>query len=350
MAAWLEGLSRPVLVDIARPALIDAFLDDAGWGKARRQPLPGDASFRNYTVLDDGWRRAMLMDAPPDKEDVRPYLSMAYHLRTLGYSAPNIFAANANSGLLVIEHLGDDTYTRLLDHGHRAEPLYTLAVDVLIDLHRRPSSKTLPLGLRPYDKATLLREALIFVEWYVPEISGRPITEAAHDTYIAAWQAALAPIFLAPKTLVLRDYHVDNLLRIPGRNGMAACGLLDFQDALSGPAAYDLMSLLEDARRDVSAPLATAMLAHYRSAFPEIDWAAFMVIYRILAAQRHMKVIGIFTRLARRDGKQHYLDHLPRLWRLLRHSLNDQALSTVKLWLDTHVPPSQRGVLRSMHA
>ena len=338
------------MFDDARPALIDTFLAAAGWGAARRQPLPGDASFRHYTVLDDGARRALLMDAPPDKEDVRPYLSIAHHLRSLGYSAPDVFAADAAAGLLVIEHLGDDTYTRLLDRGDHADPLYTLAVDVLIDLHRRPAAEAVPVGLAPYDAATLLREAMLFVDWYVPEITGGAVAKAAYDAYVAAWRVALAPVLAAPATLVLRDYHVDNLLRIADRDGMAACGLLDFQDALGGPAAYDLMSLLEDARRDVDPPLATAMLARYRDAFPEIDWPAFMTVYRILAAQRHMKVIGIFTRLARRDGKRRYLDHLPRLWRLLRQSLDDQALSAVNLWLDSHVPPSQRGVLPSMQA
>ena len=329
--------------DAARDALIDAFLAEAGWGAARRRPLPGDASFRHYVLLEDGGRRALMMDAPPDKEDVRPYISIDRHLRRLGYSAPEIYAAAPQAGLLVIEHLGDDTYTRLLDGGRDAKTLYALAVDVLIDLHRRPAAEALPPGLAPYDEAALLREVLLFPEWYLPEMTGRPTSAAATGAFVAAWKAVLPPAVAAPPTLVLRDYHVDNLLLVAGRPGIAACGLLDFQDALAGPAAYDLMSLLEDARRDIAPDLSSVMLERYRRAFPALDWSAFTTVYAILAAQRHVKVIGIFTRLFRRDGKPRYLDHLPRLWCLLERSLEHPALAPVAGWLEEYVPPALRG-------
>ena len=326
-----------------RAARIDAFLAAAGWGAARRRPLESDASFRHYTFLADGDRRAVLMDAPPDKEDVRPYLRIARHLTGLGLSAPRIYAEDATAGLLVIEDLGEDTYTRLLARGADEEALYALAVDVLIDLHRRPAATTIPAGLPPYDEAALLREALLFTDWYLPAASGRPSEAGAHDDYAAAWRAVLPPVLAAPPTLVLRDYHVDNLLLLPGRSGVAACGLLDFQDALAGHAAYDLVSLLEDARRDVGDALTARMRARYAAAFPTLDSAAFDAAYAILGAQRHLKVLGIFVRLSRRDGKPRYLVHLPRLWRLLERAVRHPALAPVASWLEHNVPAALRG-------
>lgn len=327
-----------------RQSRIESFLAAAGWGPAARRPLPGDASFRRYTLLDNGGRRALLMDAPPEREDVRPYLRIARHLRGLGFSAPGVLAEDAAAGLLVIEDLGDDTYTRLLDGGHDADPLYGLAVDVLADLHRRPPDVAVPSGLAPYDADAFLAETLLFADWYLPAMTGEPVSDSVRDAYAAAWSRVLAPVCAQPRTLVLRDYHVDNLILIPGRPGLAACGLLDFQDALAGPAAYDLMSLLEDARRDIDDGLAARMKARYREAVPTADWTAFDTAYTILAAQRHVKVIGIFTRLMRRDGKPRYLAHLPRLWRLAERALADPALAPVADWMERHVPAHRRGV------
>ena len=356
-----------------RAARIDAFLASAGWGGATRRPLESDASFRRYTFLGDDARRALLMDAPPDKEDVRPYLRIARHLTGLGYSAPRILAEDTAAGLLVIEDLGEDTYTRLLtprvassslaeqgqaddghprDGGSLEDRLYALAVDVLIDLHRRPPAEAIPPDLPAYDEATLLREALLFTDWYLPAATGRPVEPALRDAYVAAWRAVLPPVLGGDgsrPTLVLRDYHVDNLLLVPGRPGVAACGLLDFQDALAGHPAYDVVSLLEDARRDVGDDLAARMRARYAAAFPgDVPGfhGAFDAAYAILGAQRHMKVLGIFVRLSRRDGKPRYLVHLPRLWRLLERALRHPALAPVATWLDGNVPAALRGPLR----
>jgi len=342
-----------------RAARIGAFLTSAGWGGASRRPLESDASFRRYTFLADGARRALLMDAPPDKEDVRPYLRIARHLTGLGYSAPSILAEDTAAGLLVIEDLGQDTYTRLLARGEAGQPrtggtvedrLYALAVDVLIDLHHRPPAEAIPPGLPPYDEAELLREALLFIDWYLPAAAGRPADPTVRDAYVAAWRAVLPPILApgdgAPPTLVLRDYHVDNLLLVPGRPGVAACGLLDFQDALAGHPAYDLVSLLEDARRDVGDDLAARMRARYAADFQRLNRASFDAAYAILGAQRHMKVLGIFVRLSRRDGKPRYLVHLPRLWRLLERSLRHPALAPVAAWLEGNVPAALRGPLQ----
>jgi hypothetical protein len=325
-----------------REALIARFLADAGWDRARRGRLAGDASFRRYDRLEGGdGRRAVLMDAPPPQEDVRPFLAIANQLRALGYSAPALYAADIEAGLLLLEDLGDDTYTRLLAAGEAEEPLYRLAVDLLIDLHRRDTS-AIPAGLPPYDDRRLLAEALLLTDWYAPEITTLPA--GARDDYIALWHD-LAPLARSvPHTLVMRDFHVDNLMRLSGRPGVAACGLLDFQDAVAGPVTYDLMSLLEDARRDIDPRLVASMKRHYLSAFPALDAAAFEASWAVLAAQRHAKVIGIFTRLCRRDGKPIYLPHIPRVWRLLEAAIEHPSLDGIKTWFDKNIPKDKRGV------
>jgi N-acetylmuramate 1-kinase len=325
-----------------RDRRIATFLDAAGWGQAVRETLAGDASFRRYDRLADGACRAVLMDAPPPREDVRPFANLARHLRHLGLSAPEIMAEDNEAGLLLLEDLGDHTYTRLLGNGADEKALYALAVDVLIDLHRRPAAEVIPAGLPPYDDGRLLDEACLFTDWYMPAILGHPTTPDIRQAYVEAWSGVFSAVHAQPRTLVLRDYHVDNLMRLDGRHGLAACGLLDFQDAVAGAAAYDLVSLLEDARRDIAPDLTAAMLERYISAFPEMDLVAFEAAYVILGAQRHAKVIGIFTRLCRRDGKPHYLVHIPRLWRLFEHALEHPVLSAVAQWVDRHVPPKSR--------
>ena len=216
-------------------------------------------------------------------------------------------------------------------------------MDVLIDLHGR--ADVVPPGLPSYGNGRLLDEAFLLPRWYVPAVEGRPASQTARRSYGEAWLSLFPAVHAQPRTLVLRDYHVDNLMRLPGRSGVAACGLLDFQDAVAGPAAYDLMSLIEDARRDLGLGLAGDMLGRYRAAFPDLDGAAFETAYAILAAQRHAKVIGIFTRLSSRDGKPAYLPHIPRVWRLLEAALEHPALAPVRDWFDRHaaargVPPA----------
>ena len=323
---------------------IAAFLGAHGWRIEDMRPLAADASFRRYFRLDDGARRAVLMDAPPPHEDVRPFARVARHLCRLGLSAPAITGEDAVSGLLLLEDLGDDTFTRLLDQGAAAEALYALAVDVLIDLHKRFPMEVTPVGLPAYDEALLLGEACLLTDWYLPAVTGEALSSAQQAAYVDAWRAVLPAAWAMPQTLVLRDFHVDNLIRLDGRSGVAACGLLDFQDAVIGAPAYDLMSLLQDARRDVPADLQTAMLERYRSAFPGLDRPAFDRAYRVLAAQRHAKVIGIFTRLCRRDGKAAYLAHIPRVWRMLEAALEDPALAPVTAWFAANVPAAERRV------
>ncbi|NQV46957.1 MAG: phosphotransferase [Rhodospirillaceae bacterium] len=320
---------------------IQAFLGDAGWTRA---PLAGDASFRKYERLSRGGETCVLMDAPPPDEDVRPFVKIARHLSGLGYSAPAILSADAERGLLLLEDLGDDTYTRVLHGGGDEEALYELAVDVLIDLHGRPPGQAIPPGLPPYGNGRLLEEAFLCPQWILPAFTGIAASEDVRRAYGDAWLAAFPVVHAQPKTLVLRDYHVDNLLWLPDRNGIAACGLLDFQDAVTGSGAYDLMSLLEDARRDIDAEMKARMLTRYLSAFPDLDAAAFMDAFAVLAAQRHAKVIGIFTRLCLRDGKADYLVHITRVWRLLEAALQNPVLAPVQGWFHEHMPDDMRTV------
>jgi aminoglycoside/choline kinase family phosphotransferase len=320
-----------------------AFLALAGWGDAACAVLADDASFRKYFRLSRADRSAVLMDAPPEHEDTAAFARLARHLTGLGYSAPEVLAEDHVHGFLLLEDLGDETYTRRLAAGADESALYALAVDLLADLHRRPAADVLPSALVPrYDDARLLAEARLLTDWFMPAVlGGTPDADAVAD-YEARWRTAFPLARAVPDTLVLRDFHVDNLLQVAGRTGLAACGLLDFQDAVAGPVTYDLVSLLEDARRDIDPALVAAMTARYRDAVPGLDPDAFAASWAVLAAQRHAKVIGIFTRLSRRDGKPRYLGHIPRVWRLMEAALAHPALSDVRAWIDRHIPPERR--------
>jgi aminoglycoside/choline kinase family phosphotransferase len=312
-----------------RDVLIREFLSRHGWGDADRRPLADDASFRRYDRLRRGAARAVLMDAPPPREDVRPFVAIAERLRALGFSAPEIIASDIPAGLLLLEDLGDATFTRALGDGGDEAALYTLATDLLIALRQRFDAAAAD-DVPPYDDKRLLDEALLFVDWYMPAVRGAPVPDPVRREYIALWRAAFPAARLSPPTLVLRDYHVDNLMVLDGRPGIAACGLLDFQDAVIGPAAYDVVSLLEDARRDVSPDLAAALLARYAEAFPALDRADFEASYAVMGAQRSAKILGIFTRLDQRDGKPAYLEHIPRVWRWLEGDLRHPALAALR--------------------
>ena len=331
------------MTDDNRSAAIAGFLAAAGWSGAAPAPLAADASLRRYYRLADGARRAVLMDAPPP-ENVPGYIDVAGLLRRWRLSAPEIYAADIERGLLLIEDFGDASYTRLLADGADEAALYALAVDALIALQRAAAAHPLP-DLPLYDEARLLAEAALLPEWYAPAALGRALSDAAQQDYLTRWRAVLPLALLPPQTVALRDFHGDNLMLLPGRTGVRACGLLDFQDAMLGPAGYDLASLIEDARRDVPPALRAAMTERYLGAFPGIDRDAFQRSATILAAQRNAKIIGLFVRLWRRDGKPAYLAHLPRVWRLFEGDLRrEPALAAIADWLDRHVPPSVRGI------
>ncbi len=330
-----------------RQAALAGFLAAAGWAGVAPVMLAGDASFRRYYRLTQAARRAVLMDAPPPVEDVGPYIAVAEILRDLGLSAPEIHAEDRPRGFLLIEDFGDDVYTRLLARGADEGALYALAIDTLAALHREVGGRGCP-ALPTYDETRLLDEAALLADWYAPDVLGAALPDEVREEYLACWRRILPLSALPETTLVLRDYHVDNLMLLPGRPGVRACGLLDFQDAVCGPASYDLVSLTEDARRDVTEDLRIAMTERYLAAFPELDRAAFARSAAILAAQRNCKIIGIFTRLWRRDGKPAYLAHIPRVWRLLEGDVRrEPALRPIADWLDRYLPANLRRTPRT---
>jgi aminoglycoside/choline kinase family phosphotransferase len=326
-----------------RPALRSAFLAIHGWSNATPALLAGDASFRRYYRLAGGRGVAVLMDAPPPHEAVGPFVEVAAALRGLGLSAPEIYAEDREHGFLLIEDFGDDTYTRLLAAGADEAALYALAIDTLVALHRRTAARGVP-DLPPYDEARLLAEAALLTDWYAPAVLGRALPAEIRAEYVELWRRLVPLAALPQPTLVLRDYHVDNLVLLRERPGVEACGLLDFQDAVIGPPSYDVVSLIEDARRDVPVALQSAMTERYLAAFPQSDAATFHCSAAVLAAQRNCKIIGIFTRLAHRDGKPQYLQHIPRVWRLVEQDLRAPVLAPLAAWLDRHLPPPLRRV------
>lgn len=333
----------------SRGQQIERFLTACAWADAPRRPLAGDASFRRYDRLGET-RTAVLMDAPPAHEDVRPFVAIADHLRALGLSAPAVLAADAGAGLLLLEDLGDDSFTHLLENPDLGVEgtLYRAAVDVLVALHGHAAPDELAsvdgtiTRLPDYDAGPLLDETGLFVDWYLPAVTGAPILADGRRAFDAMWRSLFPLIEVGPQVLVLRDYHANNLMWLPERTGVARVGLLDFQDALRGHPAYDLVSLLQDARRDVPPELEQAMIDYYLAACPGLDRGTFLAAYAVLGAQRNTKVIGIFTRLAVRDAKPHYLDMIDRVWGLLERDLAHPALAPARAWFDRWVPPDLR--------
>jgi len=331
---------------------------------AVRARIAGDASTRSYERLNLGGKQFILMNAPrrPDgppvkdglpysaiahlAEDVVPFIAVAGGLRERGFSAPKVLAADRDAGFLVLEDLG----TELVVCGDPPAPIgerYERAIDVLVELHRHDLPETLsvpPHGtwrIPPYDLGAFLIEVELLLEWYLPRC-GAPAAAAARAEFFSLWQHALRPALAARKSWVLRDFHSPNLLWLAERSGPAQVGLLDFQDALMGPEAFDVASLAQDARVDVPEELEAALLARYvegrRVQDPHFDADAFAQLYATLAAQRATKILGIFARLDRRDGKPQYLRHLPRIHAYVHRALRHPALAALRAWYDGHVP------------
>jgi aminoglycoside/choline kinase family phosphotransferase len=325
-----------------RDGVIAGFLRKHNWHDAARGRLAGDASFRKYERLQGTRGPAVLMDAPPPQEDVRPFVRIARHLFKHGFGVPEILAEDHDAGLLLLEDLGDDTYTRLLARGHDERELYILAVDALIALHRLPAQEAIPEGVSRYGDARLLEEVSRVNSWYRQLVDAPALSSYAERAFGEIWTKVLPRAWKVPTSLVLFDFHIDNLMLVRGRSGLKACGILDFQDAVAGPVTYDLMSLLEDARRDINPALVTEMKDRYLAAFPEIGREDFDLSWAVMAAQRHTRVIGTFARLRLRDNKPHYLVHMPRLWRYMEVCLAHPALADLKAWFDMYVPQELR--------
>ena len=311
------------------------FLERCGWAGARIEPLAGDASFRRYfrVIGDNG--QAVLMDAPPPHEDPRPFVNVAEWLVSVGLSAPDILGRDLDKGLLLLGDFGDSRLRETLDNDpDRERELYELATDVLVHLHRHAPMA----GLPPHGLDQWLEELMLFTDWYCPAVG----IEVDREGYGAAWRKVLERVAndgLGPVT-VLRDYHAENVMLVADREGVAHFGLLDFQDALAGHPAYDLASVLEDARRDVSPNVERDMIDRYIATTGQGD--AFERAYWALAAQRNTRILGVFTRLWKRDGKPHYRAFQPRMWGLLERDLAQPGLEPVRDWFDANVPPAAR--------
>ena len=312
---------------MAEPSAFPGF---AQWKTAACEPLTGDASVRKYFRLRGEQQTAILMDASQVPDSVAPFIRIANQLRKIGLSAPKLYLHDKANSLLLLEDFGDDTFAKLLKQPESAEKLFTLATDVLIALHRQPQAA--PEKLRAYHPEKMLEDIELFVQWRTPHV-----TALEKEDFRAAWRAVLPQAHRVPPSLLLRDYHVANLMLLPDRDGIRQVGLLDFQDAYRGPVTYDLVSLLEDARRDVPEALQKKLLARYLAAFPALDRELFETSLAILAAQRHTRVLGIFERLARHEGKLDYRRlHSPRVERLLQKALRHPMLADVKNWMDRH--------------
>ncbi|OQW45802.1 MAG: aminoglycoside phosphotransferase [Proteobacteria bacterium SG_bin6] len=314
------------MADVTPPAGARAFLDALGWRDATITPLAGDASFRRYFRVTASTRRAILMDAPPPHEDPRPFLKVAHWLHDRGFGAPEIYGEALDQGLVLLEDFGDDRMREAIDAGAPAEPLYATAVEMLVRLHREPAGP-----FAHHDLALLTQGTQTFAQWYCGTLG---IDIAG---YTEAWAQVLPGALPEVPVTTLRDYHAENLMLLPG----GRLGLLDFQDATAGHPGYDLVSLLQDARRDVEPEIEAAMLDLYCRETGGAE--AFRTAYHILGAQRNTRIIGVFTRLWKRDGKPRYPALCPRVWRYLERDLAHPALAPVKVWFDAHLPARLRG-------
>ena len=282
------------------------------------------------------------MDSPAAHGPVGPFVRIGRHLLAMKPSAPEILAVDEANGFLLLEDLGDNTFARVLAGGGDEAELYARATDVLVAVHAAPGHGLLP-GLGSYEGDALIDAAILVPEWYLPEATGQPTTTEQTESYRAVWRRCLAALPPSSGCLLLRDYHKDNLLWLPERPAVRACGLLDFQDAQRGHPSYDLVSLVEDARRDVPTAIHAACLNRYIAA-TGLNAQDFRTSFALMAAQRHARIIGLFVRLLRRDGKADYLPHLPRVWRMFERAVAHPALEPLRLWFDHHLPPSLRRI------
>jgi hypothetical protein len=361
----------PLAARIARACDIFAFVGAlADWREAFLVHLQGDASSRSYARLAGDTRSAVLMDSPrqPDgpavhagkpysriahlAEDVRPFVAVDLALTDAGFAAPALFAHDLERGLLLLEDLGDLSFGTALTQGLPQAPMVAAAVDVLIALRRNPLPAQLPLPdgtrhtLPRFDRAALEIETELLLDWYWPAVKGAAVADALRREFRALWSAHIDRMLSEPPGLFLRDFHSPNLFWRPEQSGLARVGLIDFQDALAEPWAYDLVSLLQDARVDVPPALEQAERTRYLDAMTAssatFDRSAFLETYARFGAQRNTRLVGLWVRLLKRDSKPNYLRHMPRTWDYLARNLAHPALADLQAWYDRHLPEDVR--------
>lgn len=330
-----------------REALLADFLDEAGRASWLRTPLAGDASARRYERLrhPTSGTTEVLMDAPPDRgEDVSRFVVIAAFLRSLGLSAPELFAANEDAGFLLLEDLGDDLFASMAPRNPEFESrLYDAAADVLAVLSRADP----PEGLRAYDPDLMASAAALSYDWYAFGVAGR--VPDARDRFAEELKAEMSNCSSGRQTTILRDYHAENLLWLPDREGAARVGLLDFQDAMLGHPAYDVMSLLTDARRDVPREIADRTAKRF-ARIADLETEEFERSYALLGTQRNLRILGVFARLSLRFGKPSYVDFIPRVWGHLEAGLRHPALTSLARRILFDLPPPDNAALHRLKA
>jgi N-acetylmuramate 1-kinase len=365
-AAEITGHGKAA-AQVSRLQTLRQFLEQAGFIDAKRQRMAGDASTRSYARLFRDENAVILMNSPrrPDgpaiyngkaysaavhlAEDVKPFVAIANGLRERGLSAPAIHHADIDAGFLITEDFGREGVIE----GEPPQPIaerYEAATDTLAVLHRDPVPESLPLApqmayqIPVFDIDAMMVEIGLMLEWYLPDRGAAP-PNTARDEFVTQWRDLLAKTAALPRTWVLRDFHSPNLIWLPDRSGISKVGVIDFQDTVLGPAAYDLVSLLQDARIDVPEQLELTLLTRYikarHAADNTFDPAHFAESYAIMSAQRNTRLLGTFARLNRRDGKPQYLRHQPRIWTYLTRSLAHPVLAGIRGWYEAHVPPPQ---------
>ncbi len=325
----------------ARSTKRDQFLQTHKYEPTQLAFLASDMSLRRYYRLSAP--RRVLMDAP-FPEDPKQFINIARYLQECGLRAPSILEHCLDNGFVLLEDFGDHTFTAILKNTPEKEAeLYQTSMKVLKHLHKE--AKKQPEFIASYTIEKLLSEAEVFIDWYWQALKGTPVSKLIKIEFLNAWRNAFEQIPKTPQSLVLRDYHVDNLMIVDEQEDIKGCGLLDFQDALWGSVVYDVVSLLEDARRDITPSLVDQMWVSFLKDVPDSEHQNHRTAATILGAGRHTKVIGVFVRYAIKHGKNDYLKHLPRLWKYLEKSLIIPELSQVKNWFNRYLPIEKQGTL-----
>ena len=314
----------------------------SGINDFKLKPIKSDASFRKYfrVYIRNQKRNLLLVDSPKKTENNLGYLKATNIFEKINLSVPKIISFNISKGSFLIEDFGINTYTNSLKNGESEYKLYNLATDILIYINNQ--SKNLKKKLPQYTNKKLIEESMLFLEWYWPAIHKNKPKKDVVNEFIKIWNNLLNKNLRTKKVLVHRDFHIDNLFFLKDRKGLKACGLIDFQDAVIGPTSYDLVSLLEDARRNVNKEVIFKMYNKFVRKLSKKQKEDFVKEYKVLATNRHLKVIGIFTRLCKRDKKNSYLKHIPRLWKLIEYNLNFYSLSELNKWINEFFPKKFR--------